>query len=107
MEILSETKLSFEVINNLLHNESMWKKFNNIINKVKKGREVSIDELKFNMSAVFLATKFQSFQRPGAVYHFTIDEYNNGVFKSNEDGNGAKIFKVKEHKTFTTSGSEN
>ena len=75
MEKISESVLDFENVNNLVENEFMWKKFDDYVKRVKKGKNVDIEGLKFCVCAVYLSCKLKSAQRPGAASSITIDEY--------------------------------
>ncbi len=106
LEKLSDQKLDIEEINRVLDNSEMWEKYNRIVRRVKKGREVTDDELKFAMASLLISVKLSSMQRPGAVTNCTMEEYSNAIVEQK-----VTIIKVMNHKTgalgsakLTTSG---
>lgn len=86
--------LSLESVEAIIHCDSMWDDFTTIADRLGKGLSASDSEL--NRCTVMVATvlTFRSWQRPGAAYNLTLDEWE----KRSETGDGV-VIKVLKHKT--------
>ena len=101
MENLSEnSNLSLDVITNVVDNKSMWDKFEETVDALKRGRKVSDNSLKAAMGVVMVSVVLKSYQRPGAVCNCTVEEY-----KGAKTIEGISIIKVKDHKTSSKYGT--
>ena len=90
---MSDKKISFKVILDIVDNDEMWKRYDKIKN-VKKGKLVAVEDLKFCMASILAAIKIKCMQRPAAMCNCTIDEYSKAVIED-----GVTVIRVKDHKT--------
>ncbi len=71
---MAESTITFKNINSIVYNESMWKKIDDTILKLKN-IGIGADELKFCMAGILITVMFKSMQRPGALLNCTVEEF--------------------------------
>lgn len=94
LDKLSDMNLSLEQVTEVVENEMMWKKFEEVTRMAERKEEVSGKDLKFAMGAVYLTLQFTNYSRPGAISNCTVDNY-----LERETVDGKQVIAVAEHKT--------
>ena len=77
MEDLSSSNLTLDEVDEVIQDKSMWKSFNDIVDRVGKDLPVSKREMDSCTIMVTAMLTFRSWQRPGAVANATMTEYRN------------------------------
>ena len=75
MEDLSSSNLTLDEVDEVIQDKSMWKSFNDIVDRVGKDLPVSKREMDSCTIMVAAMLTFRSWQRPGAVANATMAEY--------------------------------
>ena len=98
MEDLSSSHLTLDEVDEMIQNESMWRSFNDIVDRMGKDLQVSTQEMDSCTIMVAALLTFRSWQRPGAVVNATMSEYRNST-EIVQEGETLTILKVADHKT--------
>ena len=98
-ELSAESEsLSLDDVEAIIHCDAMWDEFTTIAENLGKGLPISDHEL--NRCTVMVATllTFRSWQRPGAAYHMTLDEWEHRK-ELKEGDQTSVVISVLKHKT--------
>ena len=76
IELLSNSKLDFDKVKKFTDNNEMWQRYGEIIQQRREGKSVADREIKFAMSAIMIASLFNSWQRPGSVKNLKLSEFH-------------------------------
>lgn len=88
-----------DTLNEFLESAKMRETFEAVIQKAEKGKEVSMEELRFAMGAVCIPAMMESSKRPSVMINCTQAEFERGRMT-----NGVYVVNVAEHKTTHTGG---
>ena len=95
MEDLSSSNLTLDEV---IQDKSMWKSFNDIVDRVGKDLPASKREMDSCTIMVTAMLTFRSWQRPGAVANATMTEYRNSQ-EIVQEGETVTVLRVADHKT--------
>ena len=98
MEELSSSRLTLDEVDKVIQNESMWRSFNDIVDRM--GNNLPVSKRKMDSCTIMITAllTFQSWQWPGAVVNATMSEYRNST-EIQQEGETLTILRVADKKT--------
>ena len=95
---LSSSNLTLDEVDDVIQDKSMWKSFNDIVDRVGKDLPVSKREMDSCTIMVTAMLTFLSWQWPGAVANAMMTEYRNSQ-EIVQEGETITVLRVADHKT--------